>query len=340
MRIIIILLFCCVSPKIIAQKLPQLNDLLLQQEQIILHGDSVHFLVTTNINEAKKKPLILILQGSMPVPLVIYGDEGTYNPFVFDYKNYLDQYVFAIISKPSVPLMVHEKKLKNGFQYVGATTGKAPKAYSERNHLDYYVARADKVIHHLWKSGRIDTNKLVVMGGSEGSTVGAKLCTVNDKITHLIYYSGNPAGRYESLIRQARRDALLGKMTQEQAQQKINELYKRWEYICSNRNDTDDKHGDTNKAWYTFSQPPLVYLLQIDIPILVAYGTNDVGAETNDLLPLSFARAGKKNLTLLPYLHYNHSFFEVQYDAAEKQIGQVYKMDESFQDFINWVKEN
>ena len=59
------------------------------------------------------------------------------------------------------------------------------------------------------------TDRLVVMGGSEGSTIGARLAAIDSRVTDLIYYSGNPQGRFTSFIREARRKAILGEISHE-----------------------------------------------------------------------------------------------------------------------------
>jgi hypothetical protein len=84
--------------------------------------------------------------------------------------------------------------LGRNFVYQDPVTGKAPKEYSNRYILDYYVDRNLKVIEYLEKLPFVDNSKLIVAGHSEGSTITAKLAVKCKKVTNLIYSSGCPLG--------------------------------------------------------------------------------------------------------------------------------------------------
>ncbi|WP_315816886.1 hypothetical protein [Paraflavitalea speifideaquila] len=85
------------------------------------------------------------------------------------------------------------------------STGSYPKAYSDRNYLDYYVNRNIEVIKYLQKQPWILRSTLVAAGHSEGATIVAKLASTFPRITHLIYSGGNPMGRIASIVVNSRR---------------------------------------------------------------------------------------------------------------------------------------
>jgi pimeloyl-ACP methyl ester carboxylesterase len=145
-------------------------------------------------------------------------------------------------------------------------------------------------------------------------------------------------GRYDQDIRQVRKDQLLGKITDEAAQKEVNDLYARWALINQNPNDTHSNGGDTNKAWTTFSTPLLDYLLKIDVPIFIGYGTADNTADYCDLLPLDFIRLGKHNYILKPYAGYDHNFNKVEYDKAGNKVSSEEHWDDVARDIFEWLK--
>ena len=59
----------------------------------------------------------------------------------------------------------------------------------------------------------------------------------------------------------------------------------------------DDTIGDTFKATYDFSIPPIQYLEKLTIPVLVSYGTKDWSAPYNDYLRVEMIRKKKRNFT-------------------------------------------
>jgi len=83
----------------------------------------------------------------------------------------------------------------------------------------------------------------------------------------------------------------------------------------------------------------LEHLLSLRIPIYICYGTADLSSSLNDLLPIEFASRGKTNLTLKPYLDYDHTFFQLVRDDKGKVIDKVYKGDEVAGEYMNWLNK-
>lgn len=300
--------------------------------------DSISFIVSdTSFKE--RKPIFLFCQGSLPYSLFYKEDSiHTWQQAIpFDYKKYLRDYNFIVISKPGIP--VFSTTANNQFFYIDSVTKRVPEKYWVDNYLDYYVNAANDVINHLVKQKWVDKSKVVIAGVSQGSKVVSKLGAINKKVTHVIYLAGNPLGRYDQNIRQQRRDVLLGKITSEQAQKNIDSLYKLWNEMVAKPNDVSSTNEDTYKTWMTFSKPLLPYLLKISVPFFVGYGTSDIASDYCDLLPLDFARLGKTNLTLKPYLDCDHNFSKAKYDKTGNEISRENLWDKLTEDFFNWLKE-
>ena len=302
--------------------------------QTVYEGDTVDILIKSKKGEEfKRKPLLLFCQGSLPIPLIIKYDEngkqGIYNVFVFSPDSLSNEYHLAIIGKPYIPLMVDQKSLRRDLTFTDSTGG-FPRKYIKRNLLDYYVDRDIAVIKFLQKQTWVAKNKLVVTGHSEGSTVAAKLAMKFPGVSKLIYASGNPLGRILTIIEQERKG-------ETGSAQYAENTIKRWKDIVDSSAYMNTKSGDTYKATYEFSIPPMHYLEKLKIPVLICYGTKDVGAPFNDYFRVEMIRQRKKNFTFKAYIGLDHNFFplksngEINYD--------IFNWDKVADDWRSWLKE-
>lgn len=301
--------------------------------QTIYKGDTVDILIKSKKgDELKRKPLLLFCQGSLPVPLIIKYDEngkqGIYHVFVFNPDSLSNEYHLAIIGKPYIPLIVDKKSLNSDMTFTDST-GAFPKKYIERNLLDYYVHRDIAVIKFLQKQSWVSKNKLVVAGHSEGSTIAAKLALEFPKVTKLIYASGNPLGRIMTIIEHDRTDE------SDSAQYAENEI-KHWKQIVDNSSDMDTKTGDTYKATYEFSIPPMQYLQKLKIPVLICYGTKDVGSPFNDYFRVEMIRQKKKNFTFKAYIGLDHNFFPLKPNGDINF--DIFNWDKVADDWRSWLR--
>lgn len=293
--------------------------------------DTVHILVLSKKGEeTARKPLFLFVQGSLPSPALKYTDEGLLNPFGFNAWNHLDRYHIVFINKPGVPVVSPAETLQPDFTYRDPQTGLAPRAYCERNYLDYYVDRNNAALKFLTKQPWVDRRKVVVAGHSEGSTVAAKMALESKKITHLIYLAGNPAGRILTILSQKRKRETAQKPSAD------NE-FAYWEYVLHDPSNDDCSQGDSNKATYSFSLPAKEYLEKLKIPVLVGYGTADYSTPFNDYLRIDLMRKKRTNFTFKPYVGMEHNFFGL------KESGEVdysnYNWDKVAVDFFDWLEK-
>ncbi len=266
----------------------------------------------------------------MPQPLIKFDEQGPYGVFPFNADSLAMHFHLAIISKPYVPLIANIKTLGEEYTYKDGT-GMFPKNYLKRNLLDYYVNRNLAVIQFLQNQPWISTKALVVAGHSEGSTIAAKLASVNPKITHLIYSGGNPMERIVTVIEQLR-------AAETDSNGYAEEQFKTWKTVVSDPDNMNNLQGDTYKATYEFSMPPLHYLEKLEIPILVTYGTKDAGAPFNDCLRIEMIRQKKKNFTFRALIGTEHNYFPV------KSNGQIdyntFNWVKVAQDWNKWLMEN
>ena len=293
-------------------------------------ADKVDILIKSKKGEENvPKPLFFFCQGSLPLPLIKYHENDIYGVFPFNPDSLSIKYHLVIVSKPFIPVLVDYTTLSPGFNYIDSS-GKFPKGYSDRNLLSYYVPRNIAVLKYLQKQKWVTITQLVVAGHSEGSTVAAKMAADYKKITHLIYAGGNPLGRIMSIIGHSRESE-----TNTDSTRFGEDELKYWEAVVKNKSNMDGSQGDTHRATFEFSQPPIKYLEKLKIPVLVSYGTKDWSAPFNDFMRVDFIRHGKSNFTFQPYVGTEHNFFPVT--ADNKPNYDIFNWDIVANDWLKWT---
>jgi pimeloyl-ACP methyl ester carboxylesterase len=184
------------------------------------------------------------------------------------------------------------------------------------------------VIKFLQKQFWVSKNKLVVAGHSEGSTIAAKMALRFSKVTQLIYSGGNPFGRILSIIEKQRESENDSSKTAEQ--QFVN-----WQNIVADPKNMDVSQGDTYKATYDFSIPPIRYLEKLKIPVLVCYGTKDYSSPYNDYLRVETVRKQRKNFTFKAYIGTEHNYFPIKENGETNY--DLFNWDKVAEDWRLWL---
>ncbi len=329
MKTLIIVAFTFIGITLLGQS-KQPEDYGFRHLQTIYNRDTVDILIKSKKGEEQKpKPLFLFCQGSLPQPLIKYDEQGMYGVFPFNPDSLTIDYHLAIVSKPCTPLIANKQSLGDDFTYVDSA-GRFLKKYLERNLLDYYVGRDIFIINFLQKQSWISKHKLVVAGHSEGSTIAAKLAVACPKVTHLIYSGGNPLGRIVTIIEQQRANE---NDTTKLAETAIN----LWENIVADPINMDPLNGDTYKATYGFSVPPIQYLEKLKIPVLVCYGTKDWGSPFNDYLSVEMIRQKKNNFTFKAYIGTEHNYFPLKTNGETNY--DIFNWDKVADDWRKWLMQ-
>ncbi|AUD01011.1 alpha/beta hydrolase family protein [Spirosoma pollinicola] len=312
---------------------------------IPFEGDSVTFAVVAKPGELKaKKSVFLFRQGSLPIPLFTINPKNnrpSLTELPISCYDHESDYYSIMIAKPGVPVIENDAYLDTLF-----TTRNNPKPamyppqYQAHNYLDYYVRQTNAVLKFVLQQPWADAKRVVLAGGSEGYGVAIKTAYANPTVTHLIAFSGFLDGRQQGIIREERMKGYTGEYTQEQAQQSVEGLQQQWSQICADSLNTSAKVGDPNRTHYSFSIDFRGYLLALTIPILIIYGTADIGATSNDVLPLEFAKRGKKNLEIKAYPNHDHTFYKLTFDDKGKVISKVYNGVAVEKDYFQWLKEH
>lgn len=275
--------------------------------------------------EEKQKPLFFWCQGSLPQPVIKYDEKGIYGIFPFEPKDFLDKFHIVVIGKPGIPIISDIKNLKKNYVFADDSL-RVPKEYSEKNYLDFYVNRNNFILKKLLTAKWVSSKKLIVAGHSEGSYIGAKMAISNKKITSLIFASGNPYGRYLSIV------------AQDRFYNNDNETIENWKEIVANKDNLDYTGGDTYKCTYDFSESLASKIQKLKIPILICYGTKDWSAAYNDLFYIETIRKKISNITFTPYIGLDHNFFPVNEKFEPNQ--EIYNWEKVGKDWVIWLKKN
>lgn len=307
---------------------------------LITEKDSVEFLIADSILIEKKSPLILF-QGSLPVPLLVHIPD--YGPYLlgggisnFDLATLRQDFHIVVISMPHTPFIAQQSNLNSQYCYIPNPTKPEdfhPK-YVESDFLENYVRRGRLVLEFLLEQDWIDSEKVVLAGHSQGAKIATKIALGERSVTHLGLFGANPMGRLDEQIRRTKLQAHRQEIAWEEAEQIIESHYN---FARTVYDTTSILTHPQHKSWKTFSQPFIDDWLLLDIPMYLAYGTEDITADLCDLVPLYFIQAGKSNLTHRRYLHLEHNFFEV--DESGKTKYDSPHWTEVMQEFLEWVDE-
>lgn len=292
--------------------------------------DTIVFLISKSPNTAK--PTILFVQGSKPLPLVFYDQQSTNSIIPFSIKEYTDKFNFVIIARKGIPLIGTYDRDTQG--YVNEK-GEIPKEYIKNDNLYYRVSQVRLVLNYLYKDKLFKRDSMFVIGHSEGYRVVSKLAENNSKIAKLVCMSADPFNRISASIMEERIKSFENKKDTSN-QIEINELIDDYKNIPLTRIKYKDKMGFNN--WLSYNEN-LSYesLRKFKNPILIVYGTDDIGSIHNDLVPFLLP---DNDVKLKAYPNCNHNFEKKEFDVSGKPLEDSYHWDEVFKDIINWLLYN
>ena len=273
------------------------------------------------------KPIIIFLQGSLPSPLIIDLGSFKHINIPFDFKNLIIDYHLIVISMPKTSLIIAKEYLNKSYSFITNQSDEYSFSYKylKNNYLDNYVNRTNAVIKDLRLKKWVDKDEIHLIGHSQGAKIATVVTSENQQIKSVSLLGFNAFGRYEAKLRRERIKLKSNLIDAKEYKANIKSLYERWEDINNTPNDFKKGHN----SWASFSIDYTPFLLKIDIPIYIGYGTNDIIAENCDLLLLNFIKEGKTNMKVNPYIGLDHNFFD---DERKKY------WDNVMGDIINWIE--
>lgn len=296
----------------------------------------INFYVTKKgIKECK--PLLVILDGSGNLPIYYQinkpnNTQEIYGTIPFRYNSLSKKYHVVLISKPGIPF---SDSLSANSRNEFIQKYKPNEEYSKHLSLGWRVNSASKIIDFLSTKLSIKNNKIIAVGYSEGGQTVPKLAVVNKKITKIVSIVGGGLNQLYNFIIEQRLNATKGKVTQEQAQQRIDSLYQKFEDIYKFPNSTGKYWlGHTYKRWASYClESPAENMLKLDIPILLIAAGNDKNSSIlgADYVQLEFSKRKKSNFTYKVYPNCDHYFIDKNDNSR--------KLNEMIEYAFKWIEK-
>lgn len=301
---------------------------------------TINYYVSSNKIE-EKKPLLVYLDGSGNLPLYQIMERGVGGTIALNLKELSKTYHIVVLSKPGIPFI---DTVKMESQYGGMTIPSyKPKTdeYDKRLSLEWRAEAASAVINKIDKELLLNKSKIAVIGISEGFAVGAKLAAINKKVTHAVLVVGHGLNQFFDFIIEARNEALIGKLTLEQAQNRIDSLYNDIRAIYADKGNTQKKWlGHTYLRWSSFcGSLPMDDILKANIPTYVIACANDSNSPvlSMDYLYLESIRQGRANIDYKVY-PYDHFFNETVKDEKGEVTTTNHTLD-VIGSTIKWISD-
>ena len=356
-NIFLLICFLCTVQLICGQGKPNLytNDLMyysIREKAYKNDVDSIRFVISYPFNS--NNPTIVLLQGSGNYPIFSYNpiDSTKYlmlPPYYLE--QYKSSYNFVYISKPytliSVPFSTNQVLFDTTFpNYV---------QFSKMDFLDYYVSQTHQVVAFLKRELLEKQAPIYLIGISQGGRIAIKYSSRYPKeVNKLVLYSSGIMDRSYEKILELRQIDDCNRESDSVRQQQIFDVYhnlsNQRKYVDqSNLNNNNQLRSNISLSHnlfsiyndFSFHEEMLSnYLLKLDLPILMVYGTLDMKARDNDIIPFFFIQKNKSNLTILPKLNCNHFFEEIQFDKSLNKEIKVFKGYEVYNDILLWLEGN
>ena len=343
MKTLQLLILCIVTQGIAAQGvLPEdwgLNAYHINDSEL---GDIHYYISQKGIDQ--DKPVVFLVSGvrGLPVMLVaVSGDQsvqlGSIPPDLI--AGFVEDYHVVFIRKAGTAFCdtsyVDEiNPMKNLEEY------QPSEEYIQNSGMEWEIAASSIVLAKL--NGQIPNSqkKVIALGVSEGGQLIPRLAHECSNITHLVGLSTSGLNQFYSSIINRRMDADAGRITHQEAQEAIDELFEQYKKIYADPESTELwYYGHPYKRWGSFCNDiPLDHLVELDIPILYVKGTTDRNSPPlhTDYIMLEFIRHGKTNLTYKTFPGVNHWLIEtVMKDGKQDHVSRRQEVFEYVSDWIS-----
>ena len=306
------------STIIFSQNIDGISD--FNKIEIVAKNDTITFI--QNTSNKNNKPTIVFVQGSLPISLILKDNNDLWINLPFDYTKFDKDVNLIIINRKGVPLISEYNdysKLQNN----------PSNKYLKNDNLYYRVFQVEEVLKYLKKQKWIEKEKLFIVGHSEGYRVAAKVAERNPKIKKIACLAADPLNRIsENIIRLQQEN-----ITLENDSLRVLKIYKEIKDYKNLKNFNVLENDMMNFVSYN-ENPPINSFKKYKNPLLISYGTNDVRAFNNNLLPLLI---NKKNLELKIYPDLDHNFYKKEFDKEGKPLEDSYHWDRIFKDVVDWL---
>ena len=181
--------------------------------------------------------------------------------------------------------------------------------FAQRDFPEYYVGRNLHIFEQLSTEPWFG-DTIAIGSHSAGANLAALTASRSGRVSHLIYSAGNPFGYFMNIINKQRK--------RENDSLHLAEVqFEYWDRVVKDKNQDVPVPGSevANKSVYLFQTTVFNTLLNLDIPVLVTYGTKDDCAYANDLLRFESIKRQKSYMHFKDYIGRDHNYFAVDADG-------------------------
>lgn len=291
--------------------------------------DTTEFIVSDTLFQLQK-PVLIFVQGSGALPL-FYSRASKKDTLFFvpvDFKKYEKQCRFVFIKKKMTSIIDDYDK-----DYF--TQENTSKTFLENNVLEKRVATVDVVVKYLSKQKWV--SDVYVVGHSEGYRVAASVAKTSRKIKKVVCMSANPFNRCLQFRMEERIKGFQGLVNDTIVNQNIDSLHNFFSILPKLEFDKNQQYEAAffrNEMSYNYNFT-IFDLLKVKIPILITYGTADIGSLDNDLVPYFFTQAKKTNLSIKVYPNLEHNYLLLDKEGNIKER----HWEDVFKDVMDWLFE-
>jgi len=181
----------------------------------------------------------------------------------------------------------------------------------------------------------IDSQRVILVGHSEGADVAAGVAAADPRVTHVAFLSGGGASQMFDLIVLTRRRMAQQNKSPDEIEKAIRRLEEDYRDIFAHpQSETKFFMGHAYRRWSDFfNQPAANALLRTKAKLFLAHGTEDqsVPIESFDFLTVELLRAGKDNVAVRRYPGRDHGL------SAPNRPGNGPPMKDVFEEIISWT---
>ena len=307
------------------------DDAGFEVEYVYTKNDTITYLHNKISNKKILKPLIIFIQGSKGIPLLFSDEAGVGSIIPFDYKNYLNNYNFVIISRKGIPLIGKYNRDENGYRDIN---GSVPIDFKKFDNLEYRTFQLENVLKKIKSKNWVDKNKIFLIGHSEGYRVVAKYSEKDKFVKKFVFMSADPFNRVTEDVVKNRLECFFSNndtIFQNRIQKTINDAIE----LKKVKNDKGNDYDLNN--WLSYNSD-LTYnsLKKIKKPSLIVYGTDDIVSFNNDMMNFLL---DNKIFTISALANLDHNFFKQEFDELGKPTKKSYHWDEVFKLIVDWLEK-
>lgn len=264
----VVLAFLFVAQSTFAQivKTDMVPNMPYLRYELNIKEDTVNFYLSTTSNRSDL-PLVAFVQGSGTNSLFIKGESGKIFP-QYGHVTWVDaaqeNYRILIVEKPGIKFLQTGQSL----------------SFDSRFSLESFSTVIVDAINYVLQNERIDTNKVLIVGHSEGGIVAARVTNIMpDRISNVAIMAGEGPPQLYSLYKLAEDGTFFNSKEHSMptSEMRLRYLKDNWDDILSDPRSTEKKFwGFTYLRWSSMLRTSVIdELAPYHGKILFIQGTND-----------------------------------------------------------------